>query len=68
MLKENCPKCGKELMYLCEIHLIDDVTAGFEGACSNCNTTVYHKFKMFEIEIEEHDDMMEKISKRVEKI
>ena len=68
MLKQNCPKCGKKLIYLCEVHMIDDLTAGFEGACSECNITVYHKFKMYEIEIEEHDENMESLGIQIEKI
>jgi hypothetical protein len=68
MLKKKCPVCGKELMYLCEVHLIDDLTAGYEGACSECNTTVYHKFRMYEIEIQEHDEFMEEKDLKIEKI
>jgi hypothetical protein len=62
---KKCPKCGGEVLYLSEIHLIDDTKTGFQGNCEDCNTEIYHKFKLFEIEIVEYDENMEEIDKKI---
>jgi hypothetical protein len=62
----NCPKCGKKLEYLSELHLIDTdpQESGIEGNCYKCGTMVYSKFKIFEVECTYFDNDGNEIDKK----
>jgi hypothetical protein len=71
MLITECTRCGGEVEYLSEMHLIpktDPPEAGFEGVCLDCNATYYHKFRQYETEISNLDYPEENQQKEVIKL
>jgi uncharacterized protein (DUF983 family) len=65
----KCPKCkeGKIDYSMSELHLINDSNpqeAGIEGLCSECQAHIYVKFKEFQYEVTEFDDLLEEEEKK----
>ena len=65
----KCIKCKGEIDYsMSDVHLIpktEPQEAGIEGLCLQCGTHVYIKFREFQYEVTQFDDLMNEGEKEI---